>query len=105
MKALLHCGTTSGLWHKPKDNCIQYKLKNKKYFDLNNYKQEVLHYILKQIQDKINQAFCSMVHELLKLIGAQCMFNNSNNKVNSIKSMNKFYNIIMNDEYVQKKKE
>ena len=33
------------------------------------------------------------------------MFNNSNNKVNSIKSMNKFYNIIMNDEYVQKKKE
>ena len=32
------------------------------------------------------------------------MFNNSNNKVNSIKSMNKFYNIIMNDEYVQKEK-
>ena len=30
-KALLHCGTTSGLWHKPKDNCIQYKLKNKNF--------------------------------------------------------------------------
>ena len=31
MKALIHCGTTSGLWHKPKDNCIQYKLKNKTF--------------------------------------------------------------------------
>ena len=30
------------------------------------------------------------------------MFNNSNNKMNSIKSMNKFYNIIMSNEYVQK---
>ena len=44
MKALLHCGTTSGLWHKPKDNCIQYKLKNKNFiFDLSIYKQEVSH--------------------------------------------------------------
>ena len=32
------------------------------------------------------------------------MFNNSNNKMNNIKSMNKFYNIIMSDEYVQKEK-
>ena len=75
------------------------------YFDLNNYKQGVSHYILKTNSRQNQSSFCSMVHELFKLIGAQCMFNNSNNKVNSIKSMNKFYNIIMNDEYVQKKKE
>ena len=40
-----HCGTTSGLWHKPEDNCIHFKPKNKKNFtfDLSIYKQEVSH--------------------------------------------------------------
>ena len=38
------CGTTNGPWHKPKDNCIHFKPKNKKLtFDLSIYKQEVTH--------------------------------------------------------------
>ena len=50
------------------------------YFDLNNYKQGVSHYILKTNSRQNQSSFCSMVHELFKLIRAQCMFNNSNNK-------------------------